>query len=116
MYGISDKEKNIHTWIEFEEGKNEYVIDYTFNVLMNKEGYYYLRKAEPLSIITSKEMNSDRKLGIFDKDNEMANGKGIGISEKEYLLFRNEILNDLLKNSFVNKDDVVFDNQDRPEV
>lgn len=86
IYGISDKVKYLHSWIEFNKDGNEYVIDYTMNVIMNKEGYYFIRQAEELSRISNQDILFDSK---------------ISINSKVYLVFRHEIMKELEKNSFL---------------
>lgn len=54
VYGIADKAKTVHSWVEFTNKYNqEFVIDYKDNLLINKEGYYYIRHAEPLKKVSS---------------------------------------------------------------
>lgn len=57
VYGISDKSKKIHTWLEFKNNHNqEFVIDYDDNTVYNKEGYYFLKHVEPLKKVSSDEL------------------------------------------------------------
>lgn len=67
----------IHTWLETDEN----VIDYTSNLIINKEDYYKLMNAEVLSVISKDEFDEDI-------DSEFLN-KIIGI--KFYCLFRQEL-------------------------
>lgn len=95
VYGLSDKVKYIHSWIEFKKNGLEFVIDCTKNVVMNKDGYYQLEHAQPISKISSQDQKKDEEIlyGEFKK---------IGsFNAKEYLLFRDEIMADFSKNSFL---------------
>ena len=91
VYGISDKLKWLHSWVECDIEGNEYVIDYTMNALINREGYYMIKNAEPLSRISNKNLANDKK--IINKFAEVA-----PITNKEYLVFRDEIMRELEKN------------------
>lgn len=91
-YNISNIVKNLHTWVEFSIDGEEYVIDYTMNVLMNKKGYYFLLNVEPITIIADVEIRADF-MNFFPYID--------GFNIKEYLLFRHEILKDLQKNESV---------------
>lgn len=91
VYGISDKTKFLHSWVEFEVKGKELVIDYTLNIIMNKEGYYYLQHARPLSRISNEDLvNDDEYIRKFNKLGHF--------NIKEYLTFRDEIVNDFKKN------------------
>ena len=39
IFGVTDKIKNLHSWVEFNNNGSDYVIDYTQNVIINKEAY-----------------------------------------------------------------------------
>lgn len=86
IYDISDKAKFLHSWLEFSKDKKEYVIDYTMNVVMNKEGYYYLRHADPITRINDVDIREDKKKGFSDIK---------GLTDREYLVFRHEIAKEL---------------------
>ena len=91
IFGYSDKAKYLHSWVEFNHYGKDMVIDYTLNALMNKEGYYMIQNAKPLSRIDSKTIKEDSKiLNKFDKLGSF--------NIKEYLLFRDEIMKDFEKN------------------
>lgn len=99
VYGISDKVEILHSWIETIIDGEEYVMDYTDNIVMNKEGYYYIKHAKPLSIISNKDLEEDHK--ILDELTK----RGIVFDLKEYLLFRDEIMTDLKKNKQLFQED-----------
>ena len=91
IFGFSDKAKYLHSWIEFKDKDREMIIDYSLNILMNKEGYYYMQHAIPLSRVSNSKLLEDKeiikkfgKLGYF--------------TDKEYLLYRDEIMKDFEKN------------------
>lgn len=99
IYGLSNKAKYLHSWVEFESNKKEFVADYTMNAVMNKKGYYMLKHAEVLSKVSNKQLKEDWKiLGQLAK-------QGITFKENEYLVFRDEIMRDLEKNFGDNKKD-----------
>jgi hypothetical protein len=105
IYGLSDKAKYLHSWVEFEAGGKEFVADYTMNALINKEGYYMLKHAKERSRVSNKQIKDDWKiLGQLAK-------RGITFKENEYLVFRDEIMRDLEKNFGDNKKD--SDREDR---
>lgn len=94
IFGYSDKAKYLHSWVEFNFRGRDVVIDYTLNILMNKEGYYYMQHAIPISRISDKKIREDNetirkfgKVGYFNL--------------KEYLVFRDEIMHDFEKNKKV---------------
>lgn len=67
IYGISDKSKKIHTWLEFKNHHNqEFVIDYDDNTVYNKDGYYYLKHVEPLNKKSSDEMKGKSSVSKSD--------------------------------------------------
>jgi len=88
FHTMSDKARFLHSWVEFSEAGEDYVIDYTMNVVMNKRGYYFIRHACELCRIKDSDILSDgelfSQLGCLD--------------DKEYLVFRHEIASDLEKN------------------
>lgn len=66
IYGIADKSKTVHSWVEFTNKHNqEFVIDYKDNLLMNKEGYYYIRHAEPLKKVSSGGLKGKNMAGTM---------------------------------------------------
>ena len=97
-YGISDKSKYLHSWIETSINKKQVVIDYTQNAIINKKGYYMLNHATPLCRIADKDIISDQYFL-----NKLS--KVIPLSNKEYLVFRNEIMSDLKKSNISFDDD-----------
>jgi len=57
IYGIADKSKTVSTWVEFRNHKNqEFVIFPDTNTVYNKEGFYFLKHAEPFKKISSDDI------------------------------------------------------------
>lgn len=67
----------------------EYVIDGTLNAMINKQGYYLMQHAKPITKIDDSTLKSDLKNYV----NEMQS-----IPLEVYYVFRDEIVNDLGKN------------------
>ena len=66
VYGIADKAKSVRTWVEFKNNKNqEFVIDYENNTVMNKEGFYFIRHAEPIKKVSSDDIKGKSSVGKF---------------------------------------------------
>ena len=66
VYGIADKSKTLHTWVEFRNKNNEeFVIDYDSDTVYNKEGYYFLRHAEPIKKVSSDDIKGKSSVGKF---------------------------------------------------
>lgn len=86
IYGYTDISRYLHTWIELTYKGEEYVIDGTLNALINKEGYYLLKHAQPITKITDQQFQSDL-------DNHLDKLQGIPL--EIYLVYRDEIINDL---------------------
>ena len=67
VFGISDKSKRIHTWVEFKNNYNqEFVVDYDDNTVYNKEGFYFLKHAEVLKKISSDELRGKSTVSKSD--------------------------------------------------
>ena len=99
IHGTSDFSKFLHTWIEIFLSGSWYVFDYTLNACINKEGYYFIRHAEPLSVISKENIAKEYPLLC----GEMSDSTKFNI--KEYLLFRDEIIRDLNKNRHLFSED-----------
>ena len=91
LFVYSHKSKYLHSWVKVNYERKDMVIDYTRNVLMNKEGYYLMQRAIPLSRISNQDIKRDMK--ILKQSGVLRN-----FNIKEYLLFRHEIIKDLEKN------------------
>ena len=92
VYGMADKAKYFHSWVEMSNDGKDYVIDYTMNAIMNKEAYYMLKHAEELSRVSNEQITEDWKIM------KQLTGKGIFFMDGQYLAFRDEIMRDLKKN------------------
>lgn len=88
VYGISSKSKYLHSWIETKLDGEDVVIDYSMNTIMNREGYYNLRKAEPISKITKSKLMEDGKV-VYPY---ILSGE---LTYKEYLLCPQEVLENI---------------------
>lgn len=89
----ADKTKYLHSWIEFKINGQELVLDYTQNVVMNKEGYYALNHIDKIiSKINCADIINDEKIY-----KQIHNGDYY-IDLKTYLTCRDEIMRDLQKN------------------
>ena len=102
VYGLSDKDKYLHSVVEFTSKNKKYILDYTMNAIINKDGYDYLMDFEELSRITKSSLQNDFK--IFKGFSKL-----YPIGTKEYLVYRDEIMRDINKN----KDIIVGDGKKR---
>lgn len=84
VHALTSNSAYLHSWIEVDG----YAIDYTLNSIMNAEGYYNLCHIKPLTRILCKDVVQDKK---YIESLEFFN-------YKEYLVFRDEIMQDLHKN------------------
>ena len=63
-YGIADKAKSIDTWVEFKNNKNqEFVVFPNTNTVYNKEGFYFLKHAQPLKKVDSDDLKGKTSVG-----------------------------------------------------
>ena len=90
IYGYSDKSKFLHSWVESTINDEEYVIDGTLNAMINKDGYYLMQHAKPITKISDSVLKSDIK-------NHLDVMQTIPI--ETYYVFRDEIVNDLKRNN-----------------
>lgn len=90
IYGYSDKSKFLHSWVESTINDEEYVIDGTLNAMINKDGYYLMQHAKPITKISDSILKSDIK-------NHLDVMQTIPI--ETYYVFRDEIVNDLKRNN-----------------
>ena len=89
IYGYSNKSKFLHSWVETTIKGKEYVIDGTLNSLINKQGYYFMQHANPISKISNKTFLNDIK-------NYLEKMETFPI--EIYYVFRDEIIKDFQKN------------------
>ena len=90
IYGYSDKSEFLHSWVESNIKDEEYVIDGTLNAMINKEGYYLMQHAKPITKISDSVLKGDIKnhLDVMQI-----------IPLEVYYVFRDEIINDLERNN-----------------
>ena len=90
IYGYSDKSKFLHSWVESTINDEEYVIDGTLNAMINKDGYYLMQHAKPITKISDSVLKSDIKnhLDVMQT-----------VPLEVYYVFRDEIVNDLERNN-----------------
>lgn len=82
---LSSKSAQIHAWVEASPNGKDWVYDMSLNAIINKQGYYRLRHAEPISAIPFSTVKEDLvKLNPYFKNEK--------ISLKEYLIFRDDIM------------------------
>lgn len=63
-YGIADKAKSLDTWVEFKNNNNqEFVVFPDSNTIYNKEGFYFLKHAEPLKKVSSDDLKGKTSVG-----------------------------------------------------
>lgn len=86
IYGYTDKSRFLHSWIELTYKGEEFVIDGTLNAMINKEGYYLLKHAQPITKIPDETLQSDLE-NHLEKLQELP--------FELYLVYRNEIINGL---------------------
>lgn len=63
-YGIADKARSLNTWVEFKNNNNqEFVVFPDSNTVYNKEGFYFLKHAEPLKKVSSDDLKGKTSVG-----------------------------------------------------
>ena len=63
-YGIADKARSLDTWVEFKNNNNqEFVVFPDSNTVYNKEGFYFLKHAEPLKKVASDDLKGKTSVG-----------------------------------------------------
>ena len=108
IFGVSNENKYLHSWVEFKKKEEEFVADYTKNLLISKDAYYYLYHCKPLNRIKNKNLMKD--LLYITKKAKLGD-----CSVKEYLVFSDEIMKDLSKNRDIieSKSNKEIDDQER---
>lgn len=59
MYTTTPRAKYLHTWVEEEDNGETYCYDFTYNLSLKKEDYYYLFHTLPYEKITAKQYDED---------------------------------------------------------
>lgn len=95
IHGFDDRISNLHTWIEINFDNNDYVIDLYNNIIMNKEGFYYLNHPKVINSINNKDIKKDK---FFLKDM-----KKLKYFLEMYFSSRNEMIKSIEKNRFLFK-------------
>lgn len=63
-YGIADRAKSIDTWVEFKNNRNqEFVVFPDSNTVYNKEGFYFLKHAEPIKKVSGDDLKGKSSVG-----------------------------------------------------
>lgn len=99
IYGYTDKSRYAHSWVETTLDGKEVVIDGIFNAIFNKEGYYALTSAKPLSRISRNNLKND----IKNYMEELTTEDNTIIPKELYYFFRDEIIKELSKNEKIFK-------------
>ena len=82
IYGVVSKAKAYFSWVEFRNKNNqEYVIDYESNLILNKEGFYYLRHAEPIKKVSNGDLKNKQVSSFFSYNTPEGNGEIIESSD-----------------------------------
>jgi hypothetical protein len=87
---LAEKCSVLHTWLEMQIKGNPYVLDYTMNILIDKEAYYKMKhiKEDETCKITYEQY-------MYDKPIISPLLASKQLKYKQYLYFRNEVMNDL---------------------
>jgi len=86
----------LHSWTELDLPDETICIDYTNNITMKKEDYYWLFNAKPYEKITCQQLNDDLK--IFERISQYKSKTfDHAMSTKFYLSSREEFLERLAK-------------------
>lgn len=90
IYGLTDQSRFLHSWVETD---GEMVYDFTLNACLNKNLYKKLQHYEELNRISGKDIEEDiQKLSSYKCTFSH-------IKIKEYLVYRDEFMSDMKKNS-----------------
>lgn len=81
--------KVFHSVVEIQKNNEPYIIDWTYNLFINKKDYLKLFQFDILSTIKGNNITNDLELFEYLE---------LDLSIKTYLLFRDEIITDLNKN------------------
>ena len=92
-YVVIGNAKYLHSIIEIEREGVNIVIDLTRNLQMKKDDYIDMMKFEELSVIEGNQIVEDLKLLLGNTD----------YGCKAYLVFRNQIMNNIKNNNDLTK-------------
>lgn len=88
-YVTLKKNKILHSVVETTLNGQEVILDWTFNIEMPKKEYIDLFKFKILSSISAKNLENDL---------DLIGQSSVNITDKTYLVFRDELIKDLEKN------------------
>ncbi len=83
VFGYTDLSKFLHSWLEVKFRGKTYVIDGTNNLLIDKNAYYIIRHAIPITKISKKTFRRDLRL-----HKDLYEGMNLPV----YLLYRHDIM------------------------
>ena len=90
VYGSTELSKLLHTFVEIDISGNEFVLDPTINIIMNKDGFYkmnHIGQKDIISIIDNENLKED-----MNKYSKLF--KNLDINYRDYEVFRDEIINE----------------------
>lgn len=93
--GVIDVTSYLHSWIEFEEEKMEWVFDYTMNAVMNKDAYYKLNNVRKINEICQEEIYEDKRRKFQKQLTFDIKGEKYEFDDKTYLTCAQEIKKEL---------------------
>lgn len=96
--GGAEDAEYLHTWVEFTENGEEKVADYTLNTVMNRDFYYALRTVDENQITKISEEDFNREKPLMEE--LIKNGI---IERRQYLAFRDEVINHLKQKGVIKK-------------
>lgn len=89
---LAKDHKILHSWVEFKSKEGiDRVADSTFNLIMNKEDYYRIRKAEPITYLTRQQIVDDCCSGLLGSKPVQS------IDYKVFLLYHDDIVFDFIR-------------------
>ncbi len=88
-YATIGNEKFLHSVVEYESYGQNFILDWTINLKITKEQYIKLTDFEEITSLNSEEILDELK--IFNSN----------INLKVFLLFRDELIKDMQKNSHI---------------
>jgi len=88
IYGLSDKSRYLHSFIETKLHGEEVVIDFTMNAIINKNGYYDIKQLAEDNII--QRINNEQ---LYDDVDNYGNiMRAINLRTDQYNIFRDEFI------------------------
>lgn len=88
VYYVNPKNKYLHSWVEFETDKGQIkVVDFNVNAIYDKDDYYRLRHATPLSFVAKEDFKAFIDLKPWEEGGVLR-----GINYKILLLYFYDIM------------------------